>query len=85
MLTPGLQIEKFIESIFPSQKAEDAQRRVTGEVSKAEAEQKKQEAESRQDIYFMLSLMLAIVLFVAGIMVLMPPPLNSSFLFCPLT
>lgn len=72
-----LQIEKFIESIFPSQKAEDAQRRVAGEVTAEEAEKRKQDAENKSDVYFLMAVMGSIVLIVAGIMVCLPLFLGS--------
>ncbi|KAI9376441.1 isoprenoid synthase domain-containing protein [Aspergillus egyptiacus] len=51
-------IEKFIETIFPSQNAEEAQRRVQGTMTEEEAEKARREAESRQEMYFMMGLML---------------------------
>ncbi|KAJ5757264.1 uncharacterized protein N7511_007446 [Penicillium nucicola] len=62
-------IEKFIETIFPSQTAEAAQRKVTGELSAADAKKKAEDAENKQDIYFMMLLMGTIVAIVAGLMI----------------
>jgi farnesyl-diphosphate farnesyltransferase len=63
------QIEKFIETIFPTQKAEDAQRRVKGELSRDELEKRKAEAENKSDVYFLLAIMGVIIFLVAGVMV----------------
>ncbi|KAG2421347.1 squalene synthetase [Aspergillus terreus] len=62
-------IEKFIETIFPSQNAEDAKRKVVGEQSQEEREKAQQEAEARQDVFFMMALMGVIVLIVSIIMI----------------
>lgn len=63
------QIEKFIETIFPTQNAEDAQRKVTGELTLAQAKKREVDAENKADIYFMMALMGAVIFFVAGTMV----------------
>ncbi|KAF7114052.1 hypothetical protein CNMCM5793_007032 [Aspergillus hiratsukae] len=62
-------IEKFIETIFPSQSAEEANRRVLGQKSEAEQEKAKLEAETRKDVLFMMALMGVIVLFVSIVMI----------------
>ncbi|KAJ5778765.1 hypothetical protein N7520_002011 [Penicillium odoratum] len=62
-------IEKFIETIFPTQNAEDAQRRVTGELTAAQAKKREEDAENKADIWFMMLLMGAVIFFVAGTMV----------------
>jgi farnesyl-diphosphate farnesyltransferase len=64
-----VQIEKFIESIFPSQNAEEVKRRVKGELTKEEQERKQEDEESKQDVYFMMALMGAVIFFVAFSMV----------------
>jgi len=69
-----MQIEKFAETIFPSQSAEEAQRRLTGAVTEEEARKAKEEAEARQDVYFIMGLMGVVVLIVALTMV----SLNAS-------
>ncbi|KJK67385.1 Squalene/phytoene synthase [Aspergillus parasiticus SU-1] len=61
-------IEKFIDTIFPQQTAAQAKLKVQGEKSEAEKEKARQEAETRQDLYFMLALMGVIVLIVSIIM-----------------
>jgi farnesyl-diphosphate farnesyltransferase len=66
---PPVQIEKFIETIFPTQKAEDAQRRVKGELSRAELEKRKAEADSKSDVFFLMAIMGVIIFLVAGVMV----------------
>lgn len=65
-----LQIEKFIESIFPSQTAEDAQRRVAGEISVAEAKKRAEDAENKADIYFLMIIMFGMVVLIAGTMMI---------------
>ncbi|KKK19626.1 hypothetical protein P175DRAFT_0500930 [Aspergillus ochraceoroseus IBT 24754] len=62
-------IEKFIESIFPSQKVEDAKRRVAGALTDAEAEKAKLEAETRKDVFFMMALMAVIAVIVSVLMI----------------
>ncbi|OJJ83750.1 bifunctional farnesyl-diphosphate farnesyltransferase/squalene synthase [Aspergillus glaucus CBS 516.65] len=58
-------IEKFAETIFPSQSAEEAQRRLTNTVTEEEAQKAKEDAEARQDVYFIMGLMCVVVLIVA--------------------
>ncbi|PLB51623.1 farnesyl-diphosphate farnesyltransferase [Aspergillus steynii IBT 23096] len=62
-------IEKFIETIFPSQSAEDAQRKVTGEKTEEEQKKAQQDAETREDVFFMMMLMGVIVLVVSLLMI----------------
>ncbi|PKX90406.1 bifunctional farnesyl-diphosphate farnesyltransferase/squalene synthase [Aspergillus novofumigatus IBT 16806] len=62
-------IEKFIENIFPSQSAEEANRRVLGQKSEAEQEKARLEAETRKDVLFMMALMGVIVVFVSIVMI----------------
>ncbi|KAG2010679.1 hypothetical protein GB937_007646 [Aspergillus fischeri] len=62
-------IEKFIETIFPSQSAEEANRRVVGQKSEAEQEKARLEAETRKDVLFMMALMGVIVVFVSIVMI----------------
>ncbi|GAQ05495.1 probable squalene synthase [Aspergillus lentulus] len=62
-------IEKFIETIFPSQSAEEANRRVLGQKSEAEQEKARLEAETRKDVFFMMALMGVIVVFVSIVMI----------------
>ncbi|KAL2823460.1 isoprenoid synthase domain-containing protein [Aspergillus cavernicola] len=72
-------IEKFIETIFPSQNAEDAQRRVAGTVSEAEAEKSRQDAETRKDVMFMMALMGVIAVVVSLLMVFTAWMLGARF------
>jgi farnesyl-diphosphate farnesyltransferase len=58
-----------MDTIFPPQTAEAAKRNVVGELSEAEKRKAELEAETRQDMYFMLALMGVIVLIVSIIMV----------------
>ncbi|KAL3469424.1 isoprenoid synthase domain-containing protein [Aspergillus californicus] len=63
------QIEKFIESIFPTQNADEAQRRVAGTKTEAEAEKARQDSETRKDMLFMMALMGIIAVFVSLVMI----------------
>ncbi|KAL4955085.1 isoprenoid synthase domain-containing protein [Aspergillus filifer] len=72
-------IEQFIESIFPSQDAETAKRRVEGTMSEAEAEKAKQDAETRKDVFFMLALMGVIAFVVSAIMIFTAWMLGARF------
>ncbi|KAJ5464383.1 squalene synthase [Penicillium daleae] len=72
-------IEKFIETIFPTQKAEDAQRRVKGELSRDELEKRKAEAENKSDVYFLLAIMGVIIFLVAGVMLVAAWALGARF------
>lgn len=62
-------IEKFIENIFPSQNAEDAQRKVVGALTEEEKQKAQEEAETRQDVFFMMALMGVIILIVSVLMI----------------
>ena len=64
-----MQIEKFVESIFPSQSAEEAQRRLTGTANPAEEQKAREDAEAKKDMYFIMGLMGVVVLIVAIVMV----------------
>ena len=64
-----MQIEKFVESIFPSQSAEEAQRRLTGAANPAEEQKAREDAEAKKDMYFIMGLMGVVVLIVAIVMV----------------
>ncbi|PWY77028.1 farnesyl-diphosphate farnesyltransferase [Aspergillus heteromorphus CBS 117.55] len=72
-------IEKWVETIFPSQNAEAAQRRVTGELSEAEKKKAEQEAETRQDVCFMMGLMVVIVFIVSIVMIFTAWLLGARF------
>ena len=64
-----MQIEKFVESIFPSQSAEQAQRSITGAATPEEERRAREDAEARKDIYFIMGLMGVIVFIIALVMV----------------
>ena len=64
-----MQIEKFVESIFPSQSVEQAQRALTGSATPEEERRAREDAEARKDIYFIMGLMGVVVLIIALIMV----------------
>ena len=64
-----MQIEKFVESIFPCQSAEEAQRRLTGAANPAEEQKAREDAEAKKDMYFIMGLMGVVVLIVAIVMV----------------
>ena len=68
-----MQIEKFIENIFPRQNAKEAQRRVTGTVTEEEAKKAAEDAEARKDVFFIMGLMGVVVLVIAVLMVCQPP------------
>ncbi|BDD60305.1 bifunctional farnesyl-diphosphate farnesyltransferase/squalene synthase [Monascus purpureus] len=63
------QIEKWIETLFPSQTAEEAQRRVKGQKSEADEAAAKESAEARSDVFFVLFVNLIILAFITSIMV----------------
>ena len=67
------QIEKFVESIFPSQSAEEAQRRLTGAATPEEEQKAREDAEAKKDMYFIMGLMGVVVLIVVIIMVSLQP------------
>ncbi|KAJ5096442.1 hypothetical protein NUU61_005798 [Penicillium alfredii] len=62
------QIEKFIETIFPSQTAEAANRLASGELTEAERRKKSEDAENRQDVYLIMAMMGSIIFVIASIM-----------------
>jgi len=61
-------IEKFIETLYPSQTAEDAKRKLVGRSSKEVETKTAEEAEARQDLWIMVGIMSVILLFVTVIM-----------------
>jgi farnesyl-diphosphate farnesyltransferase len=63
------QIEKFVETLFPSQKVEDAQRMVAGQVTEKDEETKKREKESWDDLKIMFAIMGAMVLVISLVLV----------------
>lgn len=60
-----MQIEKFIETIFPSQTAEQAK----GQLSEAEEKAAQEKKDARSETMFIMVIMLIIVAFIASIMV----------------
>jgi farnesyl-diphosphate farnesyltransferase len=64
------QIEKFTETLFPSQTAEDAQRRVTGQSSKAEEATMRAEAETRTELMIVVGVMLCLMALITVVMVI---------------
>ena len=63
------QLEKFIESIFPSQSPEAAKGVVKGEPTPEEKKKAEQEKEARQEVFFIMLIMFVMVCFVTAIMV----------------
>ncbi|KAJ5895677.1 squalene synthase [Penicillium taxi] len=61
-------IEQLVESIFPTQKAEDAQHRVAGVLSAEQAQKRKEDAENHSDVLLMMAIMGAMVFIVASVM-----------------
>ncbi|RAH63415.1 farnesyl-diphosphate farnesyltransferase [Aspergillus piperis CBS 112811] len=72
-------IEKWIETIFPSQNAEAAKRRITGELTEAEKKQAEEHAETRKDMYFMMGLMVVIVFITSIVMIFTAWLLGARF------
>ncbi|KAE8355706.1 farnesyl-diphosphate farnesyltransferase [Aspergillus coremiiformis] len=72
-------IEKFMDTIFPPQSAAEAKRKVLGELSEAEKEKARLEAETRQDMFFMLALMGVVVLIVSIVMIITAWLLGARF------
>lgn len=69
VLTFLLQIEKFIETIFPSQRLEDAQRRVAGQKSIDEVNKAEEQKESLNETLMLLLPMVGITIFITILMV----------------
>lgn len=67
-----VQIEKFIEAIFPSQTAENAHRQLQGQRPEQDDKTKRQEKEARDETLFIMGIMLVMVLCIAVIMVCAP-------------
>lgn len=63
------QIEKFIETIFPSQTAEAAQLRNQGQRPVHDEKKAKEEKEAREDLIFIMFIMMTIVGIIAAFMV----------------
>ncbi|RJE21827.1 hypothetical protein PHISCL_05846 [Aspergillus sclerotialis] len=61
-------LEKFIESIFPSQSPEAAQRLVKGERTPEERRKAEEDKEAKQELLFIMFVMFIIVCFVTAIM-----------------
>ncbi|KAL2864359.1 bifunctional farnesyl-diphosphate farnesyltransferase/squalene synthase [Aspergillus lucknowensis] len=72
-------VEKFIETIFPSQKAEDAKRRIEGAQTEEEAAKARQDAETRKDVFVMMALMGVFAFFITAIMVGIAWALGARF------
>jgi farnesyl-diphosphate farnesyltransferase len=72
-------IEKFVETLFPSQKIEDAQRKVAGEVSKEDEEAKRRQQESWDDMKVMFAIMGAMVLGISVILFFIAWMLGARF------
>ncbi|EER40124.1 squalene synthetase [Histoplasma capsulatum H143] len=62
-------VETFIESIFPSQTVEGAQRKAKQEPSAQEAEQARLDAEARQDIMYIMLALFGILAILTAIMI----------------
>lgn len=61
-------IEKFIETLFPSQTAEDARRKVLGLAPEADEQKAKERAEDRSEILFAFGFMFVVLVVVTAIM-----------------
>lgn len=64
--------------VFPSQDAESVKRTIQGTMTQAESEKAQQDAEARQDLFFMLALMCCVALLITVVMV------RSNFSSAPL-
>ncbi|RMJ27607.1 hypothetical protein PHISP_01527 [Aspergillus sp. HF37] len=62
------QIEKFIETIFPSQTAENAHRQLRGQQPELADKKAREEKEARDETLFIMSIMLVMVLCIAALM-----------------
>ncbi|KAL1984307.1 hypothetical protein VTN96DRAFT_9265 [Rasamsonia emersonii] len=61
-------IERFVETLFPSQTAEDAHRKIAGKSSEEEEKKKREAAEAREDMFMIMGIMAVIVTVVTGLM-----------------
>lgn len=73
------QIEKFIETIFPTQSAEAANHKVAGELTAAELQKKKEDDENKNDVFFIMALMGVIVFIIASLMIFTAWMLGARF------
>ncbi|PGG96967.1 farnesyl-diphosphate farnesyltransferase [Blastomyces parvus] len=72
-------VETFIESIFPSQTVEYAQRKAKQEPSPKEAEQARLDAEARQDTMYIMFALFGILAVLTGIMIFAAWLLGARF------
>lgn len=63
------QIEKFIETLFPSQTAEEAKLKLSGQSTEDEEKKKQQDKESWEDIKMMMIIMGGIITFITVLLV----------------
>lgn len=70
------QIEKFIETLFPSQTAEEAKLKLSGQATEDEEKKKQQEKESWEDIKMMMIIMGGIITFITVLLVRRSPMRN---------
>ncbi|KAL1977512.1 hypothetical protein VTN31DRAFT_371 [Thermomyces dupontii] len=61
-------IEKFIESIFPSQTAEEAHRKISRQASEEEEKRRQEISEMREDVLMMMLIMAVVVIILTSIM-----------------
>lgn len=64
-----IQIERFVETLFPSQKAEDAEKKLVGQNTVDEEKKKQQDKEAMDDLKMMLLIMGGIIFFITIILV----------------
>lgn len=69
MLIRFKQIEKFVETLFPSQTAEEAKLKLSGQSTEDEAKKKQQEKESWEDMKMMMIIMGSIIAVITIILV----------------
>lgn len=71
-------IEKFIESIFPSQTAEEAHRKISRQASEEEEKRRQEISEMREDVLMMMLIMAVVVIILTSIMVCAVIPLYDA-------
>ncbi|OKL63103.1 putative squalene synthase [Talaromyces atroroseus] len=72
-------IERFIETLFPSQKAEDAKSKLAGHSTEEEEKKKQRELESWEDLKMMLTIMGAIVFLITIVLFFVAWLLGARF------
>ena len=74
-----LQIEQFIESIFPTQNPQAIALQQAGETSAAQKKSAAEEAEAKKDVFYLMLAVFGTLIFVSGLMVCLFPQIDESF------